>query len=117
MMRFRVVCLLLFKAIHGIHGESLIIREVNVFDLSVPVGSTVAGEFNGDVFSFAVFAVDFVNIPSLELIQETDGGLCHVIAVRYDIVYLAHMVQVFDKTDIEFIRDFHIELLYGTQRL
>ena len=128
MMRFRVVCLLLFKAIHGIHGESLIIREVNVFDLSVPVGSvaqkadkmiylTVAGELDGDVFSFAVFAVDFVNIPSLELIQETDSGLCHVIAVRNDIVYLAHMVQVFDETDIEFIRDFHIELLYGTQRL
>ena len=78
---------------------------------------TVAGEFNGDVFSFAVFAVDFVNIPSLELIQETDSGLCHVIAVRNDIVYLAHMVQVFDETDIEFIRDFHIELLYGTERL
>ena len=27
------------------------------------------------------------------------------------------MVQVFDETYIEFIRDFHIELLYGTQRL
>ena len=78
---------------------------------------TVAGEFNGDVFSFAVFAVDFVNIPSLELIQETDSGLCHVIAVRNDIVYLAHMVQVFDETDIQFVRDFHIELLYGTERL
>ena len=52
-----------------------------------------------------------------ELIQKTDCGLCHVVAVRYDIVNLAHVVQVFDEADIQFICDFHIELFDGTECL
>ena len=51
------------------------------------------------------------------LSTKADSSLCYVIAVRYDIVYLSHMVQVFDETDIQFIRDFHIKLFYGAKRL
>ena len=49
-----------------------------------------------------------------KLIQETDSGLCYIVTVRYGIIYLAHMMQIFDETDIQPVRDFHIELLYGT---
>ena len=52
-----------------------------------------------------------------KLIQKADCGLRCVVTVRYDIVYLTHMVQVFDETDIQFVCYFHIELLYGTQCL
>lgn len=33
------------------------------------------------------------------------------------IIYLAHMVQVFDEADIQSVCHFHIIFLYGTERL
>ena len=51
------------------------------------------------------------------LIQETDSGLCHVVAIRYDIVYLTHVMQIFDKPDIQPVCHFHIKLLVGAQGL
>lgn len=52
-----------------------------------------------------------------KLIEKTDSGLRHVVPVRYNIVYFSHVVQIFDKTDIQLICHFHIELLYGTECL
>ena len=57
---------------------------------------TIAGKFDCDLFPLFVFAVNLIGAVANELIQKTDCCLCHVIAVLYDIVYLAHVVQVFD---------------------
>lgn len=74
-------------------------------------------KFNSDVLPFAVFAVNLIGGMTNKLIEKADSSLRYVVAVRYDIVYLVHMVQVFNETDIQSIRDFHIELLYGTECL
>ena len=67
---FAVIRLLVFKAVHGIHGQSLIVCKINGFDDSTtPVRSvtkkadeavyfTVARKFNGDFFALAIFAVN-----------------------------------------------------------
>ena len=76
---FAEIGLLLFKAIHGIHGQRLVIGKINVIRLfgfsaqthKFAVYFAVAGKFNGDILSFAVFTVDFMNGSSEELIQET----------------------------------------------
>ena len=105
---FAVIRLFVFKAIHGIHRQSLIIRKVYGFDdCSSPVRSvtkkideviyfTIAGKFNRYFFSFAVFTVNLIGCMADELIQKADCRLRYVVAIRYDIVYLAHVVQVFD---------------------
>ena len=77
----------------------------------------IAGKFYGDFFPFTVFAVNLIGAVTDELIKEADSGLRNIIAVRYDIVYLTHVVKVFDEPYVQPVRDFHIELLYGTQRL
>ena len=119
----------MFKTVHGIHWQCFVIRKIYGFDnCSSPVRSvtkkideviyfTIAGKFNGDFFPFTVFAVNLMGTVTDELIQEADGSLSNVVAVRYDIVYLAHMVQVFYQTYIQPVRDFHIEFLDGTERL
>ena len=98
----------MFKAIHGIYWQCLIIREVNGFnDSSAPVRSvaqkaykavyfTIAGKLDSDFFAFTVFSVNLRYISACELLQKTDSSLGNVITVRYDIIYLAHVVQVFD---------------------
>ena len=105
---FTVICLFLFKAVYGIGGESFVICEIDRFDdRSSPVGFVtqkpdeliyfaIAGKFDGDVFSFAVFAVNLICCMTDELILKTDCRLRYVITVRYDIVYFSHVVQVFD---------------------
>ena len=72
---------------------------------------------NGNFFSLFVFTVNFIGSMTYKLIEKADSSLCYVITVRYDIVYLTHMVQVFDETDIQFVCYFHIELLYSPQCL
>ena len=69
---FTVIRLFLFKAVYGIHWQSFIIRKVYGFnDSSAPVRSvakktdevvyfTIAGKFDRDFFSFAVFAVNLM---------------------------------------------------------
>ena len=52
-----------------------------------------------------------------ELIEITDSGLSHNVSVRYIIIGFGHVVQVFDKSDIQSVRNFHVELLEGTKRL
>ena len=52
-----------------------------------------------------------------KLIQKADCGLRCVVTVRYDIVCLTHMVQVFDETDIQFVCYFHIVLFHSTECL
>ena len=53
---------------------------------------TVAGKFNGDLFPFAVFAVNFRCFSSCKLIEKAYSGLRYVVAVRYDIVYFVHVM-------------------------
>ena len=57
---------------------------------------TVARKFNGNVFSFLIFPVNLVNSPSEKLIQEAHSCLCAIVSARYDMVYFAYVVQVFD---------------------
>ena len=105
---FGVVVFFFLEAVYGIGGKRLIIREVYGFDdCSPPVRSVpqnvneaihfpITGKFYGDLLAFAVFAVNLRYLSSDESIQETDGGLGYVVAVRYDISDLVHVVQVFD---------------------
>ena len=78
---------------------------------------TIAGKFNGDFFPFTVFAVDLVDGSANELIQEANCRLGNVVSVRYDIVNLAHVMQIFDEPDIQSVCHFHIKLFVSSQRL
>ena len=83
----------MFKAIHGIHRQSLIIRKINRFDnRSASIRSvtkkvykvvyfTITCKFDSDFFSFAVFAVNFIGGMTDKLIEKTDSGLRHIVAV------------------------------------
>ena len=101
---FAVIGLFLFKAVHGIHWQSLRVCKIYGFDDSpAPVRSvtkkidevvyfTITGKFNGDFFPFAVFAVNFRCFSSCKLIEKAYSGLRYVVAVRYDIVYFVHVM-------------------------
>ena len=83
----------MFKAVHGIHWQSLIVCKVYGFDnrsssvgfvaqmLDEMIYFTVAGKFYGDFFAFAAFAVNLIGAVTDELIQKTDSGLRYVVAV------------------------------------
>ena len=94
---------LFLLAVDGIHRKSLIIREVYGFnDSPAPVRPvakkadkavyfTVAGKFDRDFFSLAVFAVNLVYFMTDILVEKADSSLRYVVAVRHGIVYLVYI--------------------------
>ena len=56
----------------------------------------VAGKFDCNFFSFAVFAVNLISGMTDKLIQKSDCSLGFFLTVRYVIVVLGIVVQVFN---------------------
>ena len=62
---FAIICLLVLKAVYGIHGKSFIVRKIDTIGflrfssaaLEFAVKFTIASKFDGNFNSFAVFAI------------------------------------------------------------
>ena len=118
LVRFVIVGLFFFRTVDGVHGQSLIVSEIDGIYFCCPLAAFAdlpvhfpeTGGSDGDFNAFAVFAVNLIDASAHELTEETNGGLCIVVTVRSDIPDFVHMMKIFDEIDVEFIGNVELKL-------